>query len=111
MSKYGIFVLGAITAVAITALAVRKGGKKMNTFNIILERDDKVNVWGATSEDVPGLVLESESLDAVIEQARRVVPQLLRLNKVAFDINSLSLNFIMPDSLKPVRDSLELVGA
>jgi hypothetical protein len=38
-------------------------------------------VWIATSEDVPGLVLESGSLDALMERVRTTVPELLALNK------------------------------
>ena len=47
--------------------------------------DPEANVWVATSEDVPGLVLEAETLDGIIEEARSIVPELLRLNGVADD--------------------------
>ena len=43
--------------------------------------DNEASVWVATSNDVPGLVLESGSLDALIERARYAVPELLELNK------------------------------
>lgn len=43
--------------------------------------DDKAGVWVATSEDVPGLALESESFDALVERVRRAVPELLNLNR------------------------------
>jgi len=33
-------------------------------------RDDEAAVWIATSDDVPGLVLESGSLDALFERVR-----------------------------------------
>jgi len=94
MSKYGIFVLGTVAVAVGIALAAKKGGKKMNTFNIFLERDEKVGVWIATSDDVPGLVLESRSYEDIEQRAKCVVPKLLELNKVAFDENNLSLNFI-----------------
>ena len=42
--------------------------------------DDEAAVWIATSEDVPGLVLESGSFDALIERVRYAVPELLELN-------------------------------
>jgi Zn-finger nucleic acid-binding protein len=42
--------------------------------------DNEANVWIATSNDVPGLVLESGSLDALIERVRFAVPELLSLN-------------------------------
>ncbi len=42
--------------------------------------DKDAQVWTAKSEDVPGLVLESGSLDALIERVRFAVPELLELN-------------------------------
>lgn len=35
----------------------------------------------ATSEDVPGLVLESGSVDALIEKVRYAVPELLEITE------------------------------
>ncbi|MGA2547969.1 MAG: DUF1902 domain-containing protein [Rectinemataceae bacterium] len=42
--------------------------------------DAESGVWIATSEDVPGLVLESGSLDALMERVKMAVPELLALN-------------------------------
>ena len=42
--------------------------------------DPDASVWIATSDDVPGLVLESGSFDALIERVRYAVPELLKLN-------------------------------
>ena len=42
--------------------------------------DDEASVWIATSKDVPGLILESGSFDALIERVRYAVPELLELN-------------------------------
>lgn len=42
--------------------------------------DNETNVWIATSDDVPGLVLESGSFDALLERTRVTVPELLSLN-------------------------------
>jgi hypothetical protein len=42
--------------------------------------DSEASVWVATSEDVPGLALESGSLDALMERVRFAVPELLSLN-------------------------------
>lgn len=42
--------------------------------------DDEANVWIATSEDIPGLVLESGSFDALVERVRFAVPELIELN-------------------------------
>ena len=43
--------------------------------------DDEAAVWVATSEDVPGLALESGSFDALVEKVRFAVPELLELNR------------------------------
>lgn len=49
--------------------------------NIInLTWDNDADVWIATSEDIPGLVLESGSFDALLERVRFAVPELLALN-------------------------------
>ena len=42
--------------------------------------DDDAAVWIATSDDVPGLVLESGSFDALLERTRVAVPELLELD-------------------------------
>jgi len=42
--------------------------------------DDEAAVWVATSEDIPGLVLESGSFDALLERVRMAAPELIALN-------------------------------
>lgn len=42
--------------------------------------DEEADVWIATSNDIPGLVLESGSFDALLERTRFAVPELLALN-------------------------------
>lgn len=54
--------------------------------------DNEANVWIATSEDIPGLVLESGSFDALLERTRFAVPELLELN--ASGAQPLSLIFV-----------------
>ncbi len=44
--------------------------------------DDEADVWIATSEDIPGLVLESGSFDALLERTRFAIPELLELNSL-----------------------------
>ena len=41
--------------------------------------DNEAQVWIATSDDIPGLVLESGSFDALNEKVRYAVPELLEL--------------------------------
>jgi hypothetical protein len=47
---------------------------------ITLSWDGEAAVWIATSDQVPGLVLESGSLDVLMERVRLAVPDLLTLN-------------------------------
>jgi len=42
--------------------------------------DPEASVWVATSDDIPGLVLESGSFDALLERVRFAAPELLELN-------------------------------
>jgi hypothetical protein len=42
--------------------------------------DDEESVWVAESENIQGLVLESGSLDALLEKVKVAVPELLQLN-------------------------------
>jgi len=53
----------------------------MTEYTIKLEWDSQANVWIATNDDVPGLVLESGSFDALIERVRYAVPELPKLNQ------------------------------
>jgi len=54
--------------------------------------DNDAQVWVATSDDIPGLVLESVSFDALLERVRFAVPELFELNKI--NQSSLNLTFI-----------------
>ena len=42
--------------------------------------DSEAEVWIATSQDIPGLVPEPGSFDALLERTRFAVPELLALN-------------------------------
>lgn len=53
--------------------------------------DNEAGVWIATSDDVPGLVLESGSFDALLERTRYAIPELLILNNA--EIQPFSLIF------------------
>ncbi len=49
---------------------------------INLTWDSEADVWVAQSDDIPGLVLESGSFDALLERVRYTVPDLIELNKI-----------------------------
>ena len=51
-----------------------------NEYLINASWDADAAVWVAVSDDVPGLVLESGSLDALVERLRSAIPELLALN-------------------------------
>lgn len=53
--------------------------------------DEDAGVWIATSNDIPGLVLESGSFDALLERTRIAVPDLLSLNSA--NTRPVSLSF------------------
>ena len=50
------------------------------SYKIKITWDEEAAVWIATSKDVPGLVLESGSFDALLERVRYAVPELIELN-------------------------------
>jgi predicted RNase H-like HicB family nuclease len=44
------------------------------------EWDDEALVWVASSDDVPGLVTEAETMEALIEKLKIMIPELLEAN-------------------------------
>ena len=44
------------------------------------EWDDEAAVWVATGDDVPGLVTESETLEALVVKLKAMIPELLAEN-------------------------------
>jgi hypothetical protein len=54
--------------------------------------DDEARVWIATSSELPGLVLESGSVDALIERVKVAVPELLEIDKARCEGVSLDFN-------------------
>ena len=49
-------------------------------YTVLFTWDEEASVWVATSPDVTGLVLESESLDSLMNRVKDAVPELLELN-------------------------------
>lgn len=52
----------------------------MKEYKILMTWDNEAAVWVATSDDVPGLALESGSFDALVERVKYAVPELMDLN-------------------------------
>ena len=49
----------------------------MPEYNIMLTWDDEASVWVAESNDIPGLILEDDSFDTLVERVKIAVPDLL----------------------------------
>ncbi|HMK80616.1 MAG TPA: DUF1902 domain-containing protein [Xanthobacteraceae bacterium] len=64
--------------------------------------DDEASVWLATSEDVPGLVVEADTWATMINEVQLVLPELLELAGQSHD--KLSLTF-------KAEEHLDLAGA
>lgn len=45
------------------------------------EWDDEAKVWVATSDDVPGLATEGETLEYLIDKLKVMIPELLEINE------------------------------
>jgi hypothetical protein len=54
---------------------------------VSLTWDNEAYVWLAGSNDVPGLALESGSLDALMERVKYAIPDLLDLKDTELKIN------------------------
>jgi hypothetical protein len=63
--------------------------------------DGDAAVWLATSEDVPGLVVEAQTWPAMIEEVRLVLPELLSLSGQPQD--GLSITFKAEEHLDLAR--------
>jgi len=44
------------------------------------EWDDEAHVWVATSDDVPGLATEAETVENLIQKLKVMIPELLEAN-------------------------------
>ncbi|HZY24016.1 MAG: DUF1902 domain-containing protein [Microvirga sp.] len=64
--------------------------------------DGEANVWLATSDDVPGLVIEAETWPRMIQETRAILPDLLDLQGAP--AAKLSLTF-------RAEEHLDLAGA
>jgi predicted RNase H-like HicB family nuclease len=69
------------------------GRPELTAYTIQVHWDADAHVWWAESEDVPGLVAEGETLEAIVQDMRATVPELLRLN-LSEVAGPISLNFL-----------------
>ncbi len=54
----------------------------VKTYEITAKWDPEAKVWVATSDDVPGLVAEAETYEALLKKLEVMVPELLGANGV-----------------------------
>ena len=59
----------------------------MKPYFIHAQWDGEAGVWNATSKDVPGLVAESDTVEALVLKLKLLVPELLQANGIATDGN------------------------
>ncbi|HEX3578432.1 MAG TPA: DUF1902 domain-containing protein [Thermoanaerobaculia bacterium] len=63
-------------------------------FHIQADWDSEAGVWVATSDDVPGLVTESETIEGLTSRLRTMIPEILEANgllpdgSIAFEVTS-----------------------
>ena len=61
--------------------------------------DPEAGVWIATSNDIPGLVLESESFDTLIGRARTAAGELILLNGLKTENARLRYHTVREDAV------------
>lgn len=53
-----------------------------DNFHVRARWDEEASVWVATSEDVPGLVTEADTMEKLVEKLKVLIPELLEANQV-----------------------------
>jgi predicted RNase H-like HicB family nuclease len=54
-----------------------------DNFNVRAFWDKEARVWVATSEEVPGLVTEADTIEKLVEKLKVLIPELLEANEVS----------------------------
>ena len=67
--------------------------KSVGEYQVKFDYDNEAEVWIATSDDIVGLILESESLDELIKKVLNAVPELIELNNLPkYNLIQFSMN-------------------
>lgn len=66
----------------VRTIVCEEAGLATFSVEIVASWDAEAAVWTAVSKDVPGLVTEGATVEAVIERAKAVIPELLELNEI-----------------------------
>lgn len=65
----------------------------INRIEIKAEWDPEANVWVATSDDLPGLVTEADTVEALQQKLSVMIPDLLEANgSTATEIRNIPIN-------------------
>ena len=59
---------------------------KPRVLHVQADWDPEAEVWVATSDDVPGLATEAETIEKLTEKLRTLIPELLEANQVPSDL-------------------------
>ena len=78
--------------------ATATGDRLVNRIAIVVRAvwDDEARVFVATSDDVPGLVTEAETLETLNDRLMAIIPELIELNGFASDLDNIPVH-IMAD--------------
>ncbi len=78
----------------------------MNRIEIKAEWDPEANVWVATSDDLPGLVTEAETVEALQQKLAVMVPDLLEANgSTSAEVRNIPMNLIAHrEAMISIRD-------
>lgn len=65
--------------------------------------DAEARVYVATSDDVPGLVTEADTVEALFEKLRVLIPELMEENALSFDHDPELPVCVMSERLENIR--------
>ena len=66
----------------------------MSSIIVKAEWDTDALVWTATSDDVPGLVAESASMEKLRPKVMLMIEELIELNNLSFGIEDIPVHFV-----------------
>jgi predicted RNase H-like HicB family nuclease len=52
----------------------------MSDYHVTAFWDEEAKVWVASSDDVPGLATEAETVECLLDKLRSMIPELLEIN-------------------------------
>jgi predicted RNase H-like HicB family nuclease len=66
---------------------------KRSLYHVDANWDPDAEVWVATSEDVPGLATEADSIESLTKKLRVMIPELLEANQLLRGNDSATIAF------------------